>query len=69
MIKTRGRRPGQLKGAKYNVPPRQQFSVSLLEEDLQHIDRKSFELGITRSKMISIILEDWVKNGIQARTA
>ena len=67
-MKLRGRKPGQLKGAKYNVPPRQQFSVSLLEKDLESIDRKSFELGITRSKMVSIILEDWVKNGINTRT-
>ena len=68
-MKTRGRKPGQLKGAKYNVPPRQQFSVSLLEKDLEVIDKKSFELGITRSKMVSIILEDWAKNGTQSRIA
>ncbi len=68
-MKTRGRKPGQLKGAKYNVPPRQQFSVSLLEKDLEVIDKKSFELGITRSKMVSIILEDWAKNGTQAKIA
>ena len=56
----RGRLPGELKGKKYNVPRRVQVTVNLLEGDLVKLDGLAHQNKITRSKLISAIISDYL---------
>ena len=55
-VVSRGRKPGQLKGISYNVPKRKQISVSLLEKDIQKIDKIAKEMNVARSKIIGELI-------------
>ena len=58
----RGRKPGQLLGSTYNVVPKQQLTVSFNREDLQVIEEEASALDMNRSKLLRLIIEEWVKN-------
>ena len=58
----RGRKPGQLLGSTYNVVPKQQLTVSFNRDDLQVIEEEASALGMNRSKLLRLIIEEWVKN-------
>ena len=58
----RGRKPGQLLGATYNVVPKQQLTVSFNRDDLQVIEEEASALDMNRSKLLRLIIEEWVKN-------
>jgi len=56
----RGRLPGELKGKKYNVPKRTQITVNLLEKDLVTLDGLAQQNKITRSKLISCVISQYL---------
>ena len=58
----RGRKPGQLLGSTYNVVPKQQLTVSFNRDDLQVIEEEASTLDMNRSKLLRLIIEEWVKN-------
>ena len=58
----RGRKPGQLLGSTYNVVPKQQLTVSFNRDDLQIIEEEASALDMNRSKLLRLIIEEWVKN-------
>ena len=58
----RGRKPGQLVGSTYNVVPKQQLTVSFNRDDLQVIEEEASALDMNRSKLLRLIIEEWVKN-------
>ena len=58
----RGRKPGQLLGSTYNVVPKQQLTVSFNRDDLQVIEEEASSLDMNRSKLLRLIIEEWVKN-------
>ena len=58
----RGRKPGQLLGTTYNVVPKQQLTVSFNRDDLQVIEEEASALDMNRSKLLRLIIEEWVKN-------
>tara|TARA_B100000131_G_scaffold176207_1_gene170137 strand:- start:59 stop:247 length:189 start_codon:yes stop_codon:yes gene_type:complete len=58
----RGRKPGQLLGSTYNVVPKQQLTVSFNRDDLQVIEEEASALDMNRSKLLRLIIEEWVKN-------
>ena len=58
----RGRKPGQLLGSTYNVVPKQQLTVSFNKDDLQVIEEEASALDMNRSKLLRLIIEEWVKN-------
>lgn len=57
--KNNGRKPGQLKGTTYNVAPKKQITINFLQDDLDKIDEIAQAEGITRSKVISTILNGY----------
>ncbi len=57
----RGRLPGELKGTKYNVPPKRQITVNLSEEHFELLEKLSKELKISRSKIANMIIEEFCK--------
>ena len=58
----RGRKPGELLGTTYNVVPKQQLTVSFNRDDLQVIEEEASALDMNRSKLLRLIIEEWVKN-------
>ena len=58
----RGRKPGQLLGSTYNVVPKQQLTVSFNRDDLQVIEEEASALDMNLSKLLRLIIEEWVKN-------
>lgn len=58
----RGRLPGQLKGTKYNVPPKKQITVNLSDDHVELLDSLSQELKVSRSKMLNTIIEQFVQS-------
>lgn len=64
--KNNGRKPGQLKGTTYNVAPKKQITINFLEEDIQRIDEIAQAEGVTRSKVITSILNGYFSAESQA---
>ena len=58
----RGRLPGELKGSKYNVPPKKQITVNLSDDHLELLDALSQELKVSRSKMLNTIIEQFIQS-------
>ena len=56
----RGRLPGELKGSKYNVPPKKQITVNLSDEHCEMLDKLSEELKVSRSKVLNTIIEQFI---------
>ena len=52
--------PGELKGSKYNVPPKKQITVNLSDEHCEMLDKLSEELKVSRSKVLNTIIDQFI---------
>lgn len=61
--KKRGRKPGQLKGTKYNVVQRKPVTIGLPEAVLEELNRLCEELQINRSQIVTKCIQTWIMEG------
>ena len=61
--KRRGRKPGQLKGTKYNVPKRKAVSIYVSEPVVNEMFKLCDENLINRSQLITKAIQNWIMRG------
>jgi len=59
----RGRKPGQLLGAKYNVPKRIAITIYLAQEVVQNLTDLTEVALINRSQAVTTAIQKWVMRG------
>jgi|TARA_Y100000294_G_scaffold38726_1_gene34622 metal-responsive CopG/Arc/MetJ family transcriptional regulator len=63
VAKKRGRKPGQLKGTKYDVPKRVPITIYVDDEVVNELNAISEVLQSNRSQIVTRTIQNWVMRG------